>query len=385
MKRVSGAWFLVSGGSLLVACFWLLSCSNDNSGLPATSSEQPAAVLPPAPVFNEDSAYAFIKTQVDFGPRVPGTEAHGRCEAYLSGKLKSYGWEVVVQNGRVTTFDGRKFNLKNVIGSYRPEAEERILLMAHWDTRPWADSDTANADKPADGADDGASGVGVLLEIARQLSVSKPELGVDIFLDDLEDWGKNSGGDNTWALGTQYWAKNPHTPGYKPKYGILLDMVGAKGATFPREGLSVKYAPYIVKKIWNKAAHLGYSNYFVFDDIHEITDDHHYIISMLNVPCVDIVNWDFNTGSFGYYHHRHSDNMNIIDKNTLKAVGQTVLEVLWEEQKIKSAEGSRQEKPAETIFCLIHPASLRHVFGTCCWNCFSTPLNCFAHSSHLYF
>lgn len=323
---------------LLFNSYFFFSCSgdttvDDNNNNTVTNN---TPSLPPAPKFNEDSAYAFIKTQVDFGPRVPGTTPHAKCAEYFVSKFKSMGWEVQVQNGHVTTYDGKKFNLKNIIASYKPEIANRILLLAHWDTRPWADQDTFNIDKPIDGADDGASGPGVLLEIARQLSISQPEIGIDILLDDLEDYGKeNDNGANTWCLGTQYWSKNPHKPGYSAQYGILLDMVGAKGATFPREGLSREYAPYIVKKVWNKAAHLGYSNYFIFEDIHSITDDHYYVISNLNIPCIDIINMDFETGNFGHYHHRHSDNMNIIDKNTLKAVGQTVLEVLWEEQKPK--------------------------------------------------
>ncbi|HEY4798543.1 MAG TPA: M28 family peptidase [Bacteroidia bacterium] len=317
--------------------FWLSSCNNGNEVKQDTTNNKPEPVSEPAPIFNEDSAYVFTKAQVDFGPRVPGTKSHSRCAEYLVAKLKAYGWDTQIQNGNVTTYDGKKFNLKNIIASYKPEIANRVLLMSHWDTRPFADQDSVDATKPADGADDGASGVGVLLEIARQFSISKPDVGIDIFLDDLEDYGKeNDNGENTWALGTQYWAKNPHKPGYIAQYGILLDMVGAKGATFPREGLSNEYAPYIVKKIWNKAAHLGYSNYFVFQDIHGITDDHDYIISVANIPCVDIVNWDLQLNNFASYHHRHSDNMNIIDKNTLKAVGQTVLGVVWDEQKPKS-------------------------------------------------
>ncbi|HKZ37121.1 MAG TPA: M28 family peptidase [Chryseolinea sp.] len=320
---------------LPTACCCVSSCSSDttidDNNNNTTTNNVPS--IPPAPKFNEDSAFAFIKAQVDFGPRVPGTTPHAKCAEYFVSKFKSLGWDVIVQNGNVTTYDGKKFNLKNIIASYKPEITNRILLLAHWDTRPWADQDSINKDKPIDGADDGASGPGVLLEIARQLSVSNAEIGIDILLDDLEDWGKeNSKEENTWCLGTQYWSKNPHKPGYKAQYGILLDMVGAKNATFLREGLSREYAPYIVKKIWNKAAHLGYSNYFVFEDAGSITDDHFYVITNANIPCVDIINMT-PPNQFGSHHHRHSDNMNIIDKNTLKAVGQTVLEVLWEEQK----------------------------------------------------
>lgn len=326
---------------IVVLSIGLISCSNptktDTSKITITG-EVHSASISSAPSFNKDSAYSYVKAQVDFGPRVPGTSAHTKCVEYLVLKLKSFGWETRVQNGNITTHDGKKFNLKNIIASYNPELSNRILLLAHWDTRPWADQDSVNKDKPFDGADDGASGVGVLLEIARQFGISKPEVGVDILLDDLEDYGRENEqpGENTWALGTQYWAKNPHKPGYTAKYGILLDMVGAKDATFPQEGLSLQYAPYVVKKIWNKASKLGYSNYFVSQEIHAITDDHYNIITQANIPCIDIVNWDFKTNGFAFYHHRHSDNMDIIDKNTLKAVGQTVLEVLWDEQKPKS-------------------------------------------------
>jgi len=328
VKKILSFWYLASG------CF-LFSCSNENKQndhQPSTVNHQPS--FPPAPKFNEDSAYAFVKAQVDFGPRVPGTPAHAKCAEYLSSKLKSYGWEVQIQTANITVYDGKKFVMKNIIASYRPDIVNRILLLSHWDTRHIADQDTVDRDKPFDGADDGASGVGVLLEMARQFSISKPELGIDILFDDLEDYGDQTrSGEDTWCLGTQYWAKNPHKPGYVAQYGILLDMVGAQGATFPREGNSVEYAPYVVKKIWNKAAHLGYSNYFIFQDGNAITDDNYYVITQANIPCVDIINMNPLTGKFGSYHHTHRDNMSIIDKNTLKAVGQTVLEVLWEEQK----------------------------------------------------
>lgn len=321
---------------LLPTAYCLLpSCSNDNNkDKTETTILKKEDSLPPAPKFNEDSAYSFVKTQVDFGPRIPGTSAHAKCADYLSAKLKSYGWEVQIQNGNISTYDGKKFNLKNIIASYKPENPNRILLFSHWDSRPFADQDTKDAGKPFDSADDGPSGVGVILEIARQLKITQPNVGIDILFDDLEDYGKeHDGGTDTWGLGAQYWAKNPPKPGYVAQYGILLDMVGAKGATFPREGASNEFASYVVKKIWNKAAHLGYSNYFVFEDAGSITDDHIYIIQDANIPCVDIVNMNAATGQFGAHHHTHSDNMSVIDKNTLKAVGQTVLEVVWEEQK----------------------------------------------------
>lgn len=321
---------------ILVGLLGLVSCGPDHSADPIVKSadDDPKHVnLPPPPTFSEDSAYSYIQRQVDFGPRVPGTASHEKCAKFLAGKLKEFNWEVQFNGGSATLTNGKKIVLKNIIGSFNPEIKDRILLMAHWDTRSRADRDSVRKSEPIDGADDGASGVGVLLELARQLTLSKPTLGVDIIFFDAEDDG-DYGSDESWCLGSQYWSKNLHVPGYNARYGILLDMVGSKGATFPREGYSRMAAANVVKKIWNKAAHLGYSDYFLFKDAQAITDDHVFVIQNTNIPCVDIINMNMETGDFGHYHHRHSDNMKVIDKNTLKAVGQTVLSVIWEEQKI---------------------------------------------------
>lgn len=291
----------------------------------------------PVPDFNADSAYTFIEQQVKFGPRVPGTPAHAKCSDFLSNKLKSYGLEVTVQTGSVKTYDGKNFNLKNIIASSKPESNNRILLCAHWDTRHIADRDTKDKNKPIEGANDGGSGVGVLLEIARSIQKQQPHYGIDILLFDLEDYGQpqNSGFpemENSYALGSQYWAKNPHQPGYFAKYGILLDMVGAKDAVFAYEGNSMQYAPDLVKKIWNTARGLNYGKYFIDTMTNGIFDDHVAINQLLFIPTIDIVHHDPKTGDFGTFHHTHNDNMGIIDKNTLKAVGQTVLEVVYSER-----------------------------------------------------
>ena len=188
--------------------------------------------------------------------------------------------------------------------------------------------------KAIDGADDGASGVGVLLEIARQFSAKAPSVGVDIIFFDAEDYGtpefdKEYKAD-TWCLGTQFWAKNPHVKGYKADFGILLDMVGAKGATFFKEQTSLHYAPNIVEEVWSTARNLGYGKFFISAPGGAITDDHQYVITGRNIPCIDIINYDpeAETG-FGAYWHTQNDTMDNIDRETLKAVGQTVLEVVY--------------------------------------------------------
>ncbi len=310
----------------------------DKTEQPPTQDEPIASVLADAPVFNEDSAYAFTASQVAFGPRVPGTKAHANCADWLVRTLKRFSPDVMVQNGDVTTFDGKTFKLKNIIAHFNPKASRRIMLSAHWDTRPFADQDAKNKDKPIDGANDGASGVGVLLELARQCSIKLPEdVGVDIFLWDLEDYGQpeNSGfpeKEDTYCLGSQFWAKKPHKPGYTAAYGILLDMVGGPGAEFVLEEVSVRYAGNQMARLWGIAQQIGYKNYFLNVQGSPIIDDHYYINMITKIPTFDIIQRDGKSPSgFAPYWHTHKDNMENVSKPSLKAVGQTVLTTLWNE------------------------------------------------------
>ncbi|RYZ87092.1 MAG: M28 family peptidase [Moraxellaceae bacterium] len=197
-------------------------------------------------------------------------------------------------------------------------------------------------------ANDGGSGVGVLLEIARQLSLAQqqPNVGVDIVLFDGEDYGydgehtdavakagtHSNATTDSWCLGSQYWSKNLVPAGYKADYGILLDMVGARGARFAREGLSRMYAGHVVNKVWTTASQLGYSSIFIPYDSDPITDDHQYVMQYAKIPMIDIIEYNINgTNYFGDYHHTHDDDMKLIDPITLKAVGQTVLQVIYSE------------------------------------------------------
>ena len=252
----------------------------------------PAVALPPAPLFDPDSAYSYIAQQVAFGPRVPGTSAHRACGDWLVAKLQAYGAEVIEQEATVTAFNNQRLPLRNIIASWKPDAKARILLFAHWDTRPFADRDEQRKNEPIDGANDGGSGVGVLLEIARHISASVPELGIDILLTDVEDYGAPTGSMtldessiDTWALGAQYFAKNPHVPGYTARFGILLDMVGAHDAKFYQEALSMQYAPAIVRKVWKTAHALGYGDRFIQETKYFVgIDDHVPINKQLRIP-----------------------------------------------------------------------------------------------------
>ena len=292
------------------------------------------------PQFSSDSAYVFTKKQVDFGSRVPNTKAHDDCAVYLATTLRSYGAEVIEQKADLTAFDGTVLKSVNIIGSFNPKAEVRVLLFSHWDSRPWADHDPKpeNRTKPVMAANDGASGVGVLLEMARSMGKNSPTVGVDILFVDSEDYGQpeSVGGqssENSWCLGTQYWAKNPHVAGYTARFGILLDMVGAPQATFYREQASDYYAESVVTKVWSQAQSLGFGNYFRNQKGGAITDDHIYVNQIIGIPSIDIIHYDPNSGSgFGSYWHTTHDTMDNVDKNTLNAVGTTLMHVVYNEK-----------------------------------------------------
>lgn len=321
---------------ILTVLFLALSCG----GRKASSASQQAKA--DTPEFCSDSAYNYIKAQTDFGPRVPNTKAHDDCGIWLGAKLSMLGADkVYFQNYDVKTFDDNTLKCINIIGSFNPESSTRIILCSHWDSRPWADNDPdpANWTKPVDAANDGASGVGVILEIARQMHKQSPEIGVDCIFLDAEDWGPGDSyqGNDTekwWGLGTQHWARNPHVEGYRARYAILLDMVGGKGASFCREGYSVMFGKHVVDKVWGAAAKLGYSSLFRPVDGGYVTDDHFFINGIARIPAIDIVPYlpNCKESCFGPTWHTTKDNIDNIDKNVLEAVGKTLIEVIYNEK-----------------------------------------------------
>ncbi len=302
------------------------------------SEQVQEVVANPYPSFNADSAYTFIQKQVDFGPRVPGTTGHAQTKDWLISKLESYGFSVQTQEFEAKTYDGLNWDLTNIIASYNPQASKRILLGAHWDTRRIADKDAERTDEAIDGANDGGSGVGVLLEVARVIGTGnlKPEVGIDIILFDGEDDGEpefTSVRNNQqiwWCLGSQHWARNKHVPNYTAYYGILVDLVGAKGARFHREGYSRQYASGILKKVWDNAAKIGQGDFFLPQNSPEILDDHLFVNDWASIPMINIIEYAPNSG-FGAYHHTHDDNMENIATRPLKAVGETILYTLYQE------------------------------------------------------
>lgn len=305
-----------------------------------SETEEIEKVQPVGPDFNADSAYIYLQEQCDFGPRTMNSTAHDKCEKWIIQKFEQYGCKVTTQKATLNGYDGTPLRSTNIMASYNPEATTRIMFCAHWDCRPWADNDpdSTNWHKPIIAANDAASGVGVMIELARILKGSGLELGVDFICFDAEDYGtpqwfEGEDPGDTWALGAQYFANNL-PEGYAPRYGILLDMVGGVGAKFYREGMSMQYAPTIVKKVWNAARQVGYGSYFPKDDGGMITDDHIPVNQTANIPCIDVIPYypDCAQSSFGPTWHTIADNMDNIDKNTLKAVGQTMVQVLFTEK-----------------------------------------------------
>lgn len=318
-----------------LALFSMTSCDNKQNSKPAA---QPAPQVKQVviPDFNADSAYNYVKKQLDFGPRVPGSVAHKQCAEWFVDFFSDKADTVYVQDFRTRLYDGRGIDGKNIIAAFNPEAKKRILLAAHWDSRPFADHDPDknNWNTPIDGANDGASGVGVLMEIARILNDNPVNIGVDIILFDLEDYGApyflNLMTNDDWALGSQYWAKNPHIYNYRAYFGILLDMVGAPNAKFPKEYYSQQFAPALSNDVWKIARELGYDEYFTNELGHPINDDHIYVNAIARIPMIDIIHLENNSESSFYpYWHTVKDNIEQIDPKTLGMVGDVVVNVLY--------------------------------------------------------
>lgn len=330
-------WAMVAAVAVgLMACGGKAAANGSDAQAGGDGSAEGSVLMAPVEA-DADSLFGFVETQVGFGPRTPGSDSHAACRRYLIESLKRYGVDtVMVQAAPVTTWKGEKQIAWNILGRINPGATDRILLLAHYDTRPWADEDPREEyrDTPIDGANDGASGVAVLLETARCLQKNRPDsIGIDLLLVDMEDSGRSGGGDEeSWCLGTQKWVEAmPYVTTDRPMYGILLDMVGGKDAVFHREYLSQTYAKSIVDKVWALANASGHADRFPNSMGGSVIDDHLYV-NQAGIPCVDIIeSSNPHTGSFNPTWHTTSDNLASIDRETLRVVTQVVLNLLYRE------------------------------------------------------
>ncbi|MEG2178062.1 MAG: M28 family peptidase [Bacteroidales bacterium] len=330
-------WFLL----MSVFSLFIFACSSYTSSKAKLKEEANVSALNlNFPDFNADSALLFVKKQLAFGPRIPNSKAQKECALYLQKHMQLYAPKVEVQEFSMPNWEGNHLKGYNIIASFNPENKNRLLLAAHWDSRPYADHDpeVKNHKTPIPGANDGASGVAVLMEVARLLAQQTPHIGVDIIFFDLEDVGTpewaNSTQEDTWCLGSQYWAQHSHTPTYTAKYGILLDMVACHNPNFTKEGTSMYYAPDIMNEIWRIAGQLGYGQAFPSQLTGAILDDHLYVNKLASIPMIDIIHYDPNSKSgFFPYWHTIKDDIEQVNPQTMEMVGELLMTVIFNQAK----------------------------------------------------
>lgn len=325
-------------GSILLCVSGMMACTGQKQ---SSAKAADTIALAPCPAFQSDSAMQYVEDQCAFGPRLPESEASALCGDYIIEKFEKFGTQVREQIADVTIYDGSKVSARNIIASINPENPDRILLCAHWDCRPWADHDPNpdNHHTPVMGANDGASGVAVMLEIARVLQQQPVKLGIDFVCFDVEDMGTPEwaeedydSGRETWCLGSKVWAEEARNNQYSARYGILMDMVGGRGCTFSKELISQEYAGPIVDLIWKLAGQLGYRHYFPMRDGGYLMDDHVNVNLVAGIPCLDIVpHFTEGPSSFGPTWHTVQDTPENIDPNVLNAVGQTLVQLIYNE------------------------------------------------------
>lgn len=317
--------FLKLKSPSIIILLILLGCSSE----PGLQFQEQGREVPE---FSSEMAYQYIEDQVNFGPRVPNSEAHLKAVQYFRNHfLETAGQQSVFVQSFQTRVYGDSLRLYNILASFGTDKKDRILLAAHWDSRPRAEEDPNDPESPILGADDGGSGVGVLMELANVFAENEPPIGVDIILFDGEDYGERSDLAN-YFLGSRHWGNNPPVPGYSPRFGILLDMVGGENAQFPKEGYSMDYAPNLVNEVWAIGREFGYSDLFLDQIGSRISDDHYIVERLTGIPMINIIHHRMSpTGELEFppYWHTQNDDMDIIDQEVLQAVGDVLLELIY--------------------------------------------------------
>lgn len=299
------------------------SCSpkHDNAKVKEPSSQTQLTSSVNIPKFDGNAAFSLLKKQTDFGPRNPNSIGHAQCLKFLEENLTKNSDVVNLQEFTYNGYNNELLTLTNIFASFRPTLNDRILFIAHWDTRPRADmdSDPAKRNQPILGANDGASGVAVLLEMARLFHQSPPPIGVDLLLVDGEDYGKDDDLER-FSLGTRHFVET-RNPNYRPHFGILLDMIGDSDLRIPIEQNSLSYAPNVIETIWSAAEKLGVSQ-FVNEPGEQIFDDH-IPLNESGIPTVDIIDFQYP------YWHTLQDTPDKCSAESLEAVGKVMMYVVY--------------------------------------------------------
>jgi Zn-dependent M28 family amino/carboxypeptidase len=254
-----------------------------------------------------------------FGPRVPGTDAHKRAGDWIAAEMRQRADTVIEQTWTHRTQSGATIPLRNILARFRPMAEERLLYVTHWDSRPTAEKSPNEAQRkqPTPGANDGASGVGLFLALGDILKQTPPGVGVDLVFVDGEDYGTFTP-DVDVLLGSMYFANNLPSANYQPLFGVVFDMIGERDLRIPQEGHSIERAPEVVERVWRTAAEMGYGNIFVPASTPEITDDHVPLLDK-GLRVIDVIDLDY------AYHHSVEDTVDKVSARSLKIVG----DVAW--------------------------------------------------------
>ncbi len=316
---------------LLIIVFYVFGC--DSKPEPEKRATATYSIISNAliPEFDSLNAYNYIKKQIDFGPRNPNSFGHRQTMIYLHDELSKFADTTFIQRFSYPGYDNERLELGNIIASFNPSNPNRIFFCAHWDTRPRADKDKNEKKQnlPILGANDGASGVAVLLELAKILRNKKVDYGIDIILFDAEDYG-TEGDLMNYSIGSKYFAQN-RPPYFKPAFGILLDLVGDKKAVFKREPNSMRFAPDIVDLVWKIAFQIGVST-FSNQICSPIYDDHIPLgevgIKVINIIDADLVGAD-NPDPDRNYWHTHNDTIENISPKTLGEVGRVLLQLIY--------------------------------------------------------
>jgi glutaminyl-peptide cyclotransferase len=288
-------------------------------------TQVPVGPTPGSPRFDGDAAFGLVQAQVDFGPRVPGSEGHARQLAWMVARLDSVAPEVAVDTFSHVTKAGESLTLYNVVARFNPDATRRVLLLTHWDTRPRSDeaADPAQREIPIPGANDGASGTAILLELAGMLAESSPPVGVDLLFVDGEDYGPDS---DDMFLGARRYADDLRNMTTRPVFGVLLDMVGDTDPMFLADDISMQSASVVVQKVWRAAERLGYREYFPNRVADRVYDDH-VILNSAGLPTADLI--DFSYGPDNSYWHTPQDTPEHVSASTLEMVGRVVTELIY--------------------------------------------------------
>ncbi len=313
----------------LICALVVAGCTKEQSKpMPELSkqSQEPAKAAVSIPSFSGARAFDLLVKQTKFGPRNPGSSGHSACLDFLADEMRKYADDVTLQKFTHTGYNGERFQLTNIIAAFNPESKNRILLCAHWDTRPRADNDEdkSRRNEPIIGANDGASGVAVLLEIASLLKQARIQIGVDLVLFDGEDYGLE-GDIPRYLLGSRYFAANK-LPDYNPRFGILLDMIGDKFLDIPKEQHSVKYAPDVVDIVWNKAHALGYPQFL--DETGELITDDHLPLNEVGIKTIDLIDFNYPDPTNRFW-HSHKDIPENCSAESLEAVGTVLTHVIY--------------------------------------------------------